>query len=98
MQDLGWSVGRRRSRSRARQDASGRPSRSTATAGRQTLRRRTEPRPRRRPVPASRGGTRLDYRGLERLLDLAGLEAARADVGARRLALEQDADALEVRL
>src|SRR6516164_3081314 len=35
---------------------------------------------------------------LEGLLDLAGLEAARADVGARRLALDQDADALEVRL
>src|SRR6185312_3365448 len=41
---------------------------------------------------------RTSSRRLERLLDLAGLEAARADVGARRLALDQDADALEVRL
>src|SRR3954462_3487450 len=35
---------------------------------------------------------------LDGLLDLAGLEAARADVRARRLPAEQDADALEVRV
>src|SRR5205085_5037379 len=35
---------------------------------------------------------------LERLLDLAGLEAARADVRARRLPGDEHADALEVRL
>src|SRR5436305_15159240 len=41
---------------------------------------------------------RLMPRRLDGLLDLAGFEAARADVGARGLALEQDADALEVRV
>src|SRR5581483_11826759 len=35
---------------------------------------------------------------LDRFLHLAGLEAAGADVGARRHALQQHADALEVRV
>src|SRR5215210_2485977 len=37
-------------------------------------------------------------RGLDGLLDLVALEAARADVRPRRLALQHDADALEVRV
>src|SRR5580765_7462983 len=35
---------------------------------------------------------------LDGLLNLVALEAARADIRARRLAVEQDADALEVRV
>src|ERR1035437_2681179 len=36
--------------------------------------------------------------GLDRFLDLVGLEAPRADVGTGGLALEQDPDALEIRV
>src|SRR5438105_6329654 len=50
-----------------------------------------------RPRGAGRVARRAEA-PLERLLDLAGLEAARADVGARRGAVELDADALEVRV
>src|SRR6059058_2651642 len=43
-------------------------------------------------------GAGLRRAGLDGLLDLAGLEALRADVGPLGLALQQHADALEVRV
>src|SRR4029079_650674 len=39
---------------------------------------------------------RASLLGLNRLLDLAGLEAARTDVGTRGTAVQHDADALQV--
>src|SRR3954454_10718837 len=77
-----------------------RPPRSSSTPS--SVRSPRRRRPPRRPASGSGSSTTSrrtnSRRRLDRLLDLAGLEAARADVRSRRLAAEHDADALEVRL
>src|SRR4051794_38316642 len=50
------------------------------------------------PLGRAAGAEGCARRALNGLLDLAGLEAARADVGAGGLALQEHADALEIRV